>query len=60
MEEIGQEVEGIKTVRELYAMATRVGVDMPITTEVYRVIYEGLAAEEAVVSLLSREPRAER
>ena len=60
MEEIGQEVEGIKTVRELYAMATRVGVDMPITTEVYRVIYEGLAAGEAVVSLLSREPRAER
>lgn len=58
-EEIGQEVEGIKTVRELYAMATRVGVDMPITAEVYKVIYEGLAAEEAVVSLLSREPRAE-
>jgi glycerol-3-phosphate dehydrogenase (NAD(P)+) len=53
-------VEGIKTVRELYAMATRAGVDMPITTQVYKVIYEGLAAEKAVVSLLSREPKAER
>lgn len=60
LQEIGQEVEGIKTVRELYAMATRSGVDMPITTQVYKVIYDGLAAEEAVVSLLSREPKAER
>ncbi len=59
LEEIGQEVEGINTVRELYAMATKAGVDMPITTQVYQVIYEGLAAEKAVETLLSREPRAE-
>lgn len=60
LKEIGQEVEGIKTVRELYTMAARAGVDMPITTQVYKVIYDGLAAEEAVVSLLSREPKTEK
>lgn len=59
LQEIGQEVEGIKTVRELYAMAKRVQVDMPITKQVYKVVYEGLPAKEAVVSLLTREPKAE-
>ena len=59
LQEIGQEVEGIKTVRELYAMAKRVGVDMPITEQVYRVVYQGVPAKEAVVSLLRREPKSE-
>ena len=59
LQEIGQEVEGVKTVRELYAMAKRVQVDMPITKQVYKVVYEGLPAKEAVVSLLTREPKAE-
>jgi glycerol-3-phosphate dehydrogenase (NAD(P)+) len=59
LEDIGQEVEGVKTVRELYAMAGRAGVDMPITEQVYKVVYEALPPEEAVVSLLGREPRSE-
>ncbi len=59
LREIGQEVEGIKTVKELYVMAKRAGVEMPITEQVYRVVYEGLTAKDAVVSLLKREPRAE-
>lgn len=59
LREIGQEVEGVKTVRELYAMAARTGIDMPITEQVYRVVYEGLPAEQAVTTLLSREPRSE-
>jgi len=59
LQEIGQEVEGVKTVHELYAMARRLDVDMPITEQVYRVVYEGLAPEEAVRRLLSREPKSE-
>jgi len=59
LQEIGQEVEGINTVRELYAMALRAGVEMPITTQVYQVVFEGLAAKDAVVSLLRREPKVE-
>ncbi|MDJ0958107.1 MAG: NAD(P)H-dependent glycerol-3-phosphate dehydrogenase [Arenicellales bacterium] len=59
LQEIGQEVEGIKTVRELYTMAKQVGVDMPITEQVYRVVYQGIPAKDAVVSLLSREPKPE-
>ena len=59
LQEIGQEVEGIKTVRELYIMAKRVDVEMPITEQVYKVVYEGISAKEAVVSLLGREPKPE-
>jgi len=57
--EIGQEVEGVNTVHELYAMAQRLGVDMPITEQVYRVVYEGLPAARAVETLLNREPKSE-
>ena len=57
--EIGQEVEGLKTVRELHTMARRLGVEMPITEQVYKVVYEGLSAEDAVTSLLGREPKSE-
>ena len=59
LREIGQEVEGVKTVHELYAMAKRLDVDMPITEQVYRVVYEGLSPEKAVESLLNREPKSE-
>lgn len=59
LKEIGQEVEGVKTVRELYAMARRLNVDMPITEQVYRVVYEGLPPGRAVEILLNREPKSE-
>lgn len=59
LQEIGQEVEGVKTVHELYAMARRLDVDMPITEQVYRVVYEGLSPAKAVELLLSREPKSE-
>jgi glycerol-3-phosphate dehydrogenase (NAD(P)+) len=57
--QIGQEVEGVKTVHELYGMAKRLGVDMPITEQVYRVVYEGLPPGKAVEILLNREPKSE-
>ncbi len=56
---IGQEVEGVATARELHALAGRRGVEMPITEQVYRVLYEDVAPQAAVEALLSREPRSE-
>jgi len=52
--------EGVKTARSTYDLAAREGVEMPITTEVYRVLYEGKSPSDAVQSLLRREPRSER
>lgn len=52
--------EGVRTAKSAYELARRHGVDMPITTEVFRVLYEGKAPLEAVDSLMLRAPRPER
>jgi len=36
------------------------GIPMPITTEVYRVLYEGKDPREAVTDLMLRDPRSEK
>jgi glycerol-3-phosphate dehydrogenase (NAD(P)+) len=59
LSEIGQEVEGVATARELYRLAARLNVELPITEQVYRVLYESLPPQAAVEVLLSREPRPE-
>ena len=57
--EIGQEVEGVSTAREVHLKAQALGVEMPITEQTYRVLYEGLAPADAVTNLLSRQARPE-
>jgi len=57
--DIGQEIEGIVTAATLYRLATASGVDMPISEQVYRILYQGMAPAEAVDNLLLREPKAE-
>jgi glycerol-3-phosphate dehydrogenase (NAD(P)+) len=56
---IDQVVEGVQTAREVYELAQREGVDMPITEQVYVVLYEGRSPREAVHDLLHREQKAE-
>jgi glycerol-3-phosphate dehydrogenase (NAD(P)+) len=57
--EIGQEVEGVVTARSIHTLAASVGVEMPISEQVYRVLYEGASPLEATAALLDREPKAE-
>lgn len=57
--ELGQEAEGVATAKELYTLAKRLDVDMPITEQVYRVLYEDQRPQGAVEALLRREPRQE-
>lgn len=56
---VGQAVEGVHAARALHRMSQRLNVPMPITEQVYKVLYQGLAPEDAVTSLLQREPRPE-
>ncbi len=58
--EIGQEVEGVATAREVQRLAHRLGVEMPITEQTFRVLYEGLDPRAAVHNLLSRESKPEQ
>lgn len=57
--QIGQEVEGVITARSVHHLAQRLGVEMPIGEQVYRVLYEGRTPEEATRSLLARESKSE-
>lgn len=56
---IDQVVEGVQTAIEVYGLAQRQGVDMPITEQVYNVLYKGHSPREAVYDLLHREQKAE-
>jgi len=56
---IGQVVEGMKTTREVKEIAERNNVEMPITEEVYSVLYEGRHPKDAVHSLLMRRQKME-
>ncbi|HEX6939601.1 MAG TPA: NAD(P)H-dependent glycerol-3-phosphate dehydrogenase [Longimicrobiales bacterium] len=51
--------EGVETARAAYALAARVGVEMPILAEVHAVLFEGRHPREAVDNLMMREPKAE-
>jgi glycerol-3-phosphate dehydrogenase (NAD(P)+) len=59
LSDVGQEAEGVATARELYLLANRLEVEMPITEQVYRVLYDGLSPQAAVEALLTRDPRPE-
>ena len=59
MEEVGQVVEGVFSAKAARALAEKYGVDMPIITQVCRVLFEGADPSEAVQSLMMRDGRAE-
>ena len=51
--------EGINTTRALKQLAERLGIEMPITEEVYGVLYAGRTAREAAMQLMNRPLRGE-
>jgi glycerol-3-phosphate dehydrogenase (NAD(P)+) len=59
VKEIGQEIEGINTTRVLYEKSRELGIQMPISEQVYRVIFDDLDPASAVTTLLGRAPREE-
>lgn len=52
-------VEGYICTRAAYNLAKKVGIDMPITEQCYRVLFEGLSAKAAVNNLMGRPKRHE-
>jgi glycerol-3-phosphate dehydrogenase (NAD(P)+) len=56
---IGQEVEGVHTAQEVYRLAQRYGVEMPISHQVYSVLYQALDPKLAVNNLLERRQKPE-
>jgi len=56
---IGQVVEGFRNTKEVYLLAKREGVEMPIVEQIYLVLYQGKSAQDAAYALLGRTPREE-
>jgi glycerol-3-phosphate dehydrogenase (NAD(P)+) len=52
--------EGIYTARSVHDRAGQMGIAMPITDEIYRVLYEGKSPSAAVTDLMLREPTSEK
>jgi len=51
--------EGVPTTRSVHSLAARQGVEMPITSQLHQVLFEGKPPRAAVVDLMVRHPKAE-
>ena len=58
--EVGQVVEGIPTAYALHDLSGRLGIDMPVTENVYQVLEGRRTPQESVADLMGRRPRKER
>ena len=56
---LGHVAEGVVTADSAYHLAERLGVDLPISGEVYRVLFEQKPVSEAVRAVLSRPLKKE-
>ena len=60
MKEVGAVVEGYYAAEAAYELCQKQGVDMPIVTAAYQVLYRGASAKEAVLELLHRQKKSEQ
>ncbi|KEO83682.1 NAD(P)H-dependent glycerol-3-phosphate dehydrogenase [Tumebacillus flagellatus] len=54
LHEMGMVVEGVRATKGAYKIAQQTGVDMPITTAIYQVLFEGKSPKTAVEDLMGR------
>ena len=57
--EMNMVAEGVKTTEAVLELARRHQVEVPIATQVGKVLYEGEHPREAVLTLMTRRPKAE-
>lgn len=51
---LGHVAEGVKTTKSAYDLSMKLGVEMPITNEVYQILYEDKPPRQAVVDIMNR------
>lgn len=57
--EVHQVVEGVNTAKAAYDLAKKYNVEMPITLEVNRVLFDGKDTHQAVIDLMNRDKTVE-
>ncbi len=58
--DIGQVVEGYRNTKEVWLLAERMGVEMPIVEQIYQVLYCGKDTCLAAQNLLARDKKSEK
>ncbi|MNR96472.1 Glycerol-3-phosphate dehydrogenase [NAD(P)+] [compost metagenome] len=56
---MGMVVEGIRTTKAAHTMSEKYGVQMPIATQLYHVLFEDMPAKTAVEALMGRDRKTE-
>jgi glycerol-3-phosphate dehydrogenase (NAD(P)+) len=51
--------EGVETARSAYALSQKIGIEMPITEQVYMALFEGKPVKETIRDLMMRETKPE-
>ena len=51
--------EGVRNAKSVYNLSKKLDVEMPISTEIYRILYEDTAPQEALYRLMTRELKRE-
>lgn len=57
--EVSMVVEGFYTTRAAYELSKEIGVEMPITESLYRVLYDGAEVKQELSDLMAREAKSE-
>jgi glycerol-3-phosphate dehydrogenase (NAD(P)+) len=58
--ELGEVAEGVTTASSAYKLASKIGVEVPITEQVHAMLYEDKPAVQALMELMGRQRRKER
>lgn len=59
VDNMGMVIEGVATTRAAYELSQERGVEMPITTAIYKVLYEKLDIRDAIRWAMTRDGKAE-
>ena len=59
VDKVGMVVEGIKTTKSTYKLSKIKDIEMPITEEIYKVLYQGADVDKAVINLMKRDKKSE-
>ena len=59
LEADGLTAEGIQAVERIFGFASEHGIDLPICSEVYRVVFRGKPAADAIRALMERSAKPE-
>jgi glycerol-3-phosphate dehydrogenase (NAD(P)+) len=57
--EMSMIAEGVLTSKAVVELSGRLGVEMPITRAVYEMLFEDKPAQQAIMDLMTREPKSE-